>query len=587
MNDAQGYYRAPTDPRNMATGLTIGAFGYSDQAFVQQTDDGTWLCLLTAGHAFEGAPGQTVVSMRSFDDGKTWHDIRQLEPTDGVESSYGVMLKAGGRIYAFYNHNTDNVRSVPADKGGVFPDGICRRVDSLGYFVFRYTDDGGLTWSENRYPIPVRAFEIDKNNASNGDIRYFWNVGKPFFIGSTAYVSLHKVGGFGEGFFTSSEGVLLACENILTETDAQKLVWQTLPDGEIGIRAPEGAGPIGEEQSYVVLSDDTIYCIFRTVAGHPACSRSFDGGHTFTPSRFLRYGNERVVKHPRAANFVWKCSNGRFLYWYHNHGGCGYDDRNPVWLCAGVEIDTPEGKDIAWSQGEIALYHPDYLCVRMSYPDLIEKDGEYYITETQKSIARLHRLDKTMLERMWASVAGQLLPTVDGGVPVSAGDVLELKPIVTRDQRAPDHRSMDTGNGFTLAFHVDALTPGKVLFSTYTTEEKGLETHVNDEKQIEFRMGDGRTVCSWASDVGALDEKGGHVVIIVDGGPRTICFVVNGVLCDGGETRQFGFGRYNPYFHSAYSPKGVAIDAAVSNLTYYPRALKTFEAEQRWLEGNA
>ncbi len=34
---------------------------------------------------------------------------------------------------------------------------------------------------------------------------------------------------------------------------------------------------------------------------------------------------------------------------------------------------------------------------------------------------------------------------------------------------------------------------------------------------------------------------------IVDGGPKLILFVVNGVLCDGGNFRQFGWGRYNSW----------------------------------------
>ena len=59
------------------------------------------------------------------------------------------------------------------------------------------------------------------------------------------------------------------------------------------------------------------------------------------------------MKHPRAANIAWNCSNGKFLYWFHNHGGrfvgelgaagkggrSPYDDRNPAWLMAGQEID--------------------------------------------------------------------------------------------------------------------------------------------------------------------------------------------------------------------------------------------------------
>jgi hypothetical protein len=64
-------------------------------------------------------------------------------------------------------------------------------------------------------------------------------VGKPFILDGRGYVSLHKVGGLGVGFFTSDEGVLLMSQNILTETDPEKIGWQTLPDGEIGLRTED------------------------------------------------------------------------------------------------------------------------------------------------------------------------------------------------------------------------------------------------------------------------------------------------------------------------------------------------------------
>ena len=57
--------------------------------------------------------------------------------------------------------------------------------------------------------IPVREFEIDRNNPYQGSIRFFWNVGKAFSLEGAGYVPLIKVGGFGKGFFTSNEGALL------------------------------------------------------------------------------------------------------------------------------------------------------------------------------------------------------------------------------------------------------------------------------------------------------------------------------------------------------------------------------------------
>lgn len=570
--------REAVDDRNIINGQVIGEYHYSDQPYVVETEDGAWLCVMTAGNSFEGEKGQTVVSMRSFDCGKSWTDICEIEPPDGVESSYAVLLKSGSRVYCFYNHNTDNIRSVPADPGPWYPDGVCYRVDSLGYFVFKYSDDNGKTWSKKRYTIPVREFEIDRNNAQGGKVRYFWNVGKPFVIGTTAYVSLHKVGNFGNGFFTSSEGVLLVCKNIFTENDPEKLEWETYPDGDKGIRPPEDAGPIAEEHSYVPLSDGTIYCIFRTIAGHPGNARSFDGGHTFTKSQFLQYGNGRLIKHPRAANFVWKCENGKYLYWFHNHGGNWYEDRNPVWLCAGVEYQTENGRDIKWSQGEIILYHDDYSCIRMSYPDLIEKDGEYYLTETQKTTARIHKLDRNMLEKMWESVEGKTIETNFGQQKLQNGELLTLPPITVRNTKVPDHRSMDTANGFTFTFCMDDYHVGDTLFSTYNLEEKGIEAILIADGRIQFKMGDSRTICVWTSDLGMLKGEKAHVSIIVDGGPRIISFVINGILCDGGETRKFGYGRFNRYFRDASSKTPLSIGTCVKELYFMNRALKTYEA---------
>lgn len=91
---------------------------------------------------------------------------------------------------------------------------------------------------------------------------------------------------------------------------------------------------------------------------------SRDGGHTWTTPQYKTFADGRRMKHPRAANFVWKCENGKYLYWFHHHGGrfigehpqrpnIAYEDRNPVWLCGGVEADSPEGKVIRWSQPDL------------------------------------------------------------------------------------------------------------------------------------------------------------------------------------------------------------------------------------------
>ncbi|HTM48618.1 MAG TPA: sialidase family protein, partial [Bryobacteraceae bacterium] len=207
------------DPRNIRTGLTIPDEGYSDQPYIVKTGDGAWLCVITTGPGSEGAGGQHVVTRRSTDMGKTWSPAVDIEPSNGPEASYAVLLKIpSGRVYVFYNHNTDNLRQVIGDKPA-YRDGFVRRVDSLGHFVFKFSDDNGQSWSAKRYDIPMRDFEIDRKNPYGGKLKFFWNVGKAFTLGGAGYVPVHKVGGFGEGFFTSSEGAVLRSGNIFTERD--------------------------------------------------------------------------------------------------------------------------------------------------------------------------------------------------------------------------------------------------------------------------------------------------------------------------------------------------------------------------------
>ncbi|NCO96174.1 MAG: exo-alpha-sialidase, partial [Armatimonadetes bacterium] len=284
------------DWRHLANGREIPTETYCDQPYIVKTDDGAWLCCMTTGAGHEGQPGQHIVTMRSTDQGQTWEDPVDVEPAEGPEASYAVLLRVPtGRVYCLYNHNTDNVRWVKADDPP-FKEGKCTRVDSLGHYVLKYSDDHGRTWSAERHEVPVREMAIDRENADGGELRYFWNVGRPFLHAGAAYCSLHKVGGFGEGFFTRSEGVLLKSENILTERDPGKVVWETLPDGDAGLRTPPGGGPIAEEQSYSVLSDGSFFCVYRTIDGHSACCYSRDGGHTWTTPDYMRYADGRLMK---------------------------------------------------------------------------------------------------------------------------------------------------------------------------------------------------------------------------------------------------------------------------------------------------
>lgn len=594
------------DPRHLANGWPIPSEGYADQPYIVQTDDGAWLCAITTGTGVEGATGQHVVSMRSTDQGRTWAPAVDIEPANGPEASYVVLLKIpGGRVYAFYNHNTDRVPEVKREDKGVY-----KRVDSLGHYVFKFSDDHGRSWSPQRYEVPIREFATDRANIYGGSLRFFWNVGRPLLLPDAALGVIHKVGAMGPGFFAQSEGAFWRSQNILTERDPTKLVFTTLPDGDVGLRTPAGGGRVAEEQSVVALSDGSLYCVYRTVDGWPACAYSRDGGHTWTPPAYAAYtpGGPRI-KHPRAANFVWKTGNGKFLYWFHNHGGAviaqmqadttgrsgnPYDDRNPAWLVAGVERDGPGGKVIHWSQPEIALYDDDPF-IRMSYPDLVEQGGKFFLTETQKNIGRVHELPAALVDGLFNQFDHRTVATAQRALNLVTKAALKpevpmpaLPALHTRDTRRPDHGDRDMRVGFSLDFSVqlDALTPGQVLLDNRTATGRGLHVVTTAAGTLRLVLNDGREESAWECDRGALVAgKTHHVVITVDGGPKIITFVVDGVLHDGGTERQFGWGRFSPTLRSANGAPTLQIAPSIRALRVYTRALRTSEAVGNYRAG--
>jgi hypothetical protein len=587
---------ATPDWRHAHNGREIPTESYSDQPYIVQTADGAWLCVLTTGPGHEGAKGQHVVSLRSTDQGRSWEQPVDVEPLDGPEASYAVALKApSGRVFVFYNHNTDRVPEVKREDAGVYT-----RVDSLGHFVFKVSDDHGRSWSAQRYDIPMRKFACDLSNTYGGELCFFWNVGKPFVLQGAAYVSLHKVGAMGAGFFAQSEGALLVSRNLLGEPDPARITWETLPDGDLGLRTPPGGGRVAEEQSYSVLSDGSLYCVYRSIDGHPVEAYSRDAGHTWSTPRYKAYADGRLMKHPRAANFAWRCRNGKYLYWFHNHGGSflrglpewgPYEDRNPVWLSAGEEIDTPQGREIRWSQPEIVVYDDDTY-IRMSYPDLVEEDGKLYLTETNKDSARTHEVEARFLERLFGqfeattlATDGLLLSLPAAGQPLPAAVAMPTLPeFLARDTKRLDYGTRDNRTGFTLEFRATftALAAGQVLLDARNPLGHGIVVQTTARRTLEVVLNDGRTENRWDCDPGVLRRgQEHHIAILVDAGPKIISFVIDGRFNDGGEARQFGWGRFSPDLRTPHGAKDLLLAPSfrgtLRSLRLYGRALLVSE----------
>lgn len=389
------------DPRNISDGFEIPSEGYCDQPYIVKTRDGAWLCVMTTGRGREGQQGQHIVATRSRDRGRTWSDPVDIEPSDGPEASWAMpYITRYGRVYVFYTYNTQNLREVAFGNGE-----ICNRVDTLGDYAFKFSEDGGQSWSEGRGVIPVRETDIDRLNPYGGKIRFFWGVGKPIRSGDSLYLGFSKVGKFGKGFMEISEGWFLRCGNIETERDPGKLCWETLPDGETGLQSP-GSETVCDEANLAELSDGSLFATCRTIEGHPLEAWSRDKGRSWT-SRYMRYALDGpLVCNPRGPNFVRKLATGphagKFLYWFYNNRACGYDpgSRNPVWLLGGVEQDSLAGKVLRWGRPEVVLYDLD-LHAAIGYPDFIEDDGRLFISETRKTVARVHEVFAWLLDRLF------------------------------------------------------------------------------------------------------------------------------------------------------------------------------------------
>ena len=564
------------DTRNIVTGSRIPDEGYCDMPYIAITEDGNWLCTLTTGSGHEGQGGQHVVSTISSDQGKTWSPLVDIEPADGPEASWAVpLVTPNGRVYAFYTYNGAEVYNLP--------DGRRMRADTHGWYVMKYSDDNGQSWSKERHRVPLRVTACDRGNEFGGKVQMFWGIDKPKVSDGRVYFAFTKLSRY---FLVNSEGWLQCSDNILTEPAVEKIQWELRPEGEHGIRDP-AFGSVQEEHNMLPLGGQRLYCVYRTTMGYPCHAYSEDGGRTWTKPEPMTYtpgGRQVKMKNPRACPKLWQCSNGKFLFWYHFHSGKSFQDRNPAWIAGGV---LKEGK-VYWSLPEILLYDDDPK-TRMSYPDLVEQDGNYWISETQKSIARVHSVDPTLVEGLWAQFDdGAVTESITKGC-VAAFTESEIAKRGELPVRKP--LTVEGESGFTVELWLTMarFTPGQVLLDTRTEDGLGWALSMGPDNTLKLSINDGQHRGSWDSDTGLLTEgKPHHVAFVVDGGPNIITVVVDGVLCDGGSDRQYGWGRFDPLIGDVSgrgnvktSPAGATVHA----IRLYDRYLRTSEVVQSFRAG--
>ena len=114
----------------------------------------------------------------------------------------------------------------------------------------------------------------------------------------------------------------------------------------------------------------------------------------------------------------------------------------------------------------------------------------------------------------------------------------------------------------------------------------GWTLSMGENTTLKLSIGDGERRGAWSCDAGLLSEgRRHHVAFVVDGGPNIITVLVDGVLCDGGENRQFGWGRFDPKIGDVSGTGSIKTDLAGVNLhglRIYERYLRSAEVVQNY-----
>ena len=141
-----------------------------------------------------------------------------------------------------------------------------------------------------------------------------------------------------------------------------------------------------------------------------------------------------------------------------------------------------------------------------------------------------------------------------------------------------------------------------MLFDSRGEEGRGLFVQLTDKGTVSLHMvsyaydppgsreGNGMVASACTCDrclltVGRLHQ----ILFIVDGGPKLMSVMIDGVLCDGGDERQYGWSRFHPNFMSPNgAPQAILapfLNGELRRMRLYDRYLLTSEGVANWRAG--
>lgn len=179
------------------------------------------------------------------------------------------------------------------------------------------------------------------------------------------------------------------------------------------------------------------------------------------------------------------------------------------------------------------------------------------------------------------------------GTVTKNGLIMDLQGEAAKvsEVKMPKLPDLSKGGGFTIDLKLtfDDFEERQIILDTREgTDKAGVALGVVKDGSVNLHISDGTNPPqSWNSDPGLLKPgQSHHVTMIVDGGPNIITFVVDGKLCDGGASRQYGWGRFDKKVGEVNASPTLALGPSfrgkIQGLRIYDRYLRTSEAVGNW-----
>src|SRR5207244_2022003 len=149
----------------------------------------------------------------------------------------------------------------------------------------------------------------------------------------------------------------------------------------------------------------------------------------------------------------------------------------------------------------------------------------------QKDVARVHEIDRSLLEGMWNQFDAKGVSKTGLVLSTDKDARMPNLPLFFRRSRRADFSRDDLRTGFTLDLWAQTDSPGQILVDNRTADGRGFALITVPGDAVELILNDGRTESRWRSDPGLITAgKLHHIVAIIDGGPKIISFVIDGMF---------------------------------------------------------